>query len=247
MSSPRSGRETPRSRADTRTARILCRAAVALILLLPALSAPCACGKGREDAVKSAFAGYRGRHVLFVSKAERRLYVYDRNCAVVAFYKIAYGLNPDGKNKLHAGDNRTPEGRYTIIEILSMDASPDTAAYKKLKRMNEIYFRARDGHYKYGRPSVDLGDNAYGPRYYLLDYPNGDDRLRYEKALRRGLVPMRRGAYESIGSGIAIHGNNDEASIGHLASSGCVRMYNLDIIDLEKYIQIRTPVIISAR
>ncbi len=242
MSSSRSGNETRLSPAEKGAAGVR-RIAIALILV--SLCAPYACGKDREDAVRDAFANYRGRHLLYVIKAERRLYVYNRDCEIVARYKIAYGLNPDGKNKLYAGDNRTPEGKYKIVEILSMDASPGTAAYNNLKRMNEIYFRARDGHYRYGKPSIDLGDNAYGPRYYLLDYPTGRDRLRYQRALRKGLIPRRRGAYESIGSGIAIHGNNDEASVGFPASSGCVRMYNLDIIDLEKYIQLGTPVIIS--
>ena len=48
----------------------------------------------------------------------------------------------------------------------------------------------------------------------------------------------------SIGGGIAIHGNNDPDSIGHLATSGCIRMLNDDVIELEQFIQIGTPVYI---
>jgi hypothetical protein len=94
---------------------------------------------------------------------------------------------------------------------------------------------------------VDLGDNAYGPRYYLLDFPTRQDILLYRQAVADGRIPKLNGKPAPIGSGIAIHGNNDEASVGQLASSGCVRMFNRDIIELEKYIQIHTPVIISRR
>ena len=176
---------------------------------------------------------------MYVSKRDMRLYVYNRQGDIVADYKIAAGMNSDKKSKLYAGDNRTPEGVYRIIEIWSMDAQKNTPAYKKLMKYNQVYFRARDGHYRFGRPDADLGDNAYGPRFYLLDYPTKEDVMRYERAVAEGEVPVVRGNVAPIGWGIAIHGNNDEASIGHLSSSGCIRMYNNDIIDLEKYIESR--------
>ncbi|MCU0843929.1 MAG: L,D-transpeptidase [Spirochaetes bacterium] len=203
-----------------------------------------ACGNGQEPEISRAFEGFKGAYVLSVDKRSFMLRVHERRGGVVAAYRVAYGLNPDRSTKLHAGDNRTPEGLYRIIEMLSMDAHPGTAAYKKLRAMNGVYFRARDGHFRHGRPDIDLGDNAYGPRFFLLDYPLERDRARYAVAVAAGSVPRVRGGYAPIGHGIAIHGNNDEASIGHLATSGCVRMYNRDIIELEKYLVIGTPVII---
>ncbi len=214
------------------------------ILMLAAAAAYLSCGSSREADVVRAFEGFRGNYVLSVDKRTFMLRVHDRGGKVAAEYRIAYGLNPDRLTKLHAGDNRTPEGTYRITEMLSMDAHPASAAYGKLLAMNRVYFRARDGHYKYGRPEVDLGDNAYGPRFFLLDYPLERDRERYNAALARGGVPRSRGGYAPIGHGIAIHGNNDDASIGHLSTSGCVRMYNRDIVELEKYLMIGTPVII---
>lgn len=206
-----------------------------------------ACSADRSDTVRKAFARFGGRYVLYVSKKDSRVYVYGRDLKVAASYRSACGLNPDGKRKLYSGDNRTPEGEYRIVDILSMDAQKDSDAYRKLMMMNRIYFRAREGHYKYGKPSVDLGDNAYGPRFYLLDYPNKADTVRYEEAVKRGEVPLKKGSPLPIGYGIALHGNNDEDSIGGLATSGCIRMYNEDIVEMEKYIMIGTPVIISAR
>ncbi len=41
-----------------------------------------------------------------------------------------------------------------------------------------------------------------------------------------------------------IHGNNEPRSIGHQASSGCIRMYNEDVIDLYERVKIDTPVVV---
>lgn len=117
---------------------------------------------------------------------------------------------------------------------------------KKLKAMNNVYFKAKDGHSMFGRKDVDLGRNAYGPRFYRLDYPNSIDKKRYKKAIENDEIPKVNGRFLSIGSGIAIHGNKDPASIGNLSSSGCIRMHNKDIIKLERYIRLKTPVIISS-
>ncbi len=203
------------------------------------------CASPEQKAVKEAFASFEGKYVIFVSKPRFMLYVYNREGEAVRSYPIAYGLNPDKKPKRYQGDDRTPEGTYRIVEILSMDADRSSEPYRKLKRMNEIWWRARDGHYKFGKKNEDLGDNAYGPRFYLLDYPNDDDRRRYTDAVAKSQVPMKNEKAVPIGHGIAIHGNNDPDSIGKLATSGCVRMFNNDIIELEKYIVLGTPVIIS--
>lgn len=190
---------------------------------------------------KKLFAEYNGNYVLVASKKNFMLYVIGRE-GIAARYPMAYGLNPDKKKKMYQDDDRTPEGIYHINEILSMDAPRHTDSYKKLYKMNKVYFRAKDGHHKFGLPHVDLGDNAYGPRFYRISYPNEDDTKRYNKALLKGTLPLINGRPPGIGFGIAIHGNNDPGSIGHLATSGCIRMYNDDIIELEQYIQIGTPI-----
>lgn len=172
--------------------------------------------------------------------------MYGRDLKTVAGYRIAYGSNPDRNPKLHEGDNRTPEGLYRVNEILSMDADKKSPSYKTLKKMNKKFFRARDGHGKFGMPDTDLGDNAYGPRFFGLDYPNGGDRKRYRKAHSSGTLPAKPdGTAPGIGWGIGIHGNNDENSVGNLSSNGCIRMYNNDIVEFEQYVQMGTPVILS--
>ncbi len=212
--------------------------AVVVMLLL-------ACSEHRyyEKKGQEILQKYKGNYVIVVSKKNFSLFVVGRN-GIAAYYKIGYGLNPDRKTKLYANDNRTPEGLYYITEILSLDAPKNSEAYRKLYEMNKVYFKAKDGHYKFGHPDIDLGDNAYGPRFYRISYPNDNDKARYEEAKVKGLLPVKDGKVPSIGGGIALHGNNDPDSIGHLSSSGCIRMFNDDIIELEQYIQIGTPVLI---
>jgi len=224
------------------------KAAWTICILTAAIAAAASlvsCGNKRGEAVRDAFRDFQGKYVIFVSKREFVLYVYDRELRVVKRFPIAYGLNPDRKPKLYRGDNRTPEGVYRVTEMLSMDADRSTASHRKLRAMNAVFWRARDGHSRFGDPRADLGDNAYGPRFFLLDYPNAGDLQRYREALGRNGIPIQGGVAAPIGHGIAIHGNNDPSSIGHLATSGCVRMYNNDIVELERYIIEGTPVIIS--
>jgi len=209
-----------------------------VIILQPARAA-------KKDAIRRAFAGFSGGYVIYISKKSFSLEVYDRSVSPVARYLIAYGSNPDGKPKLHRDDNRTPEGVYYVKEILSMNADSDSPSYRKLRDMNRIYFRAANGHHKFGSPGTDLGKNAYGPRYFTLSYPNAGDKKRYRRALAHGAIPRINGRLPGIGSGIAIHGNNDVHGIGHRSSSGCIRMYNRDIIKCERYIRLGTPVIIA--
>ncbi|HOJ50403.1 MAG TPA: L,D-transpeptidase [Spirochaetota bacterium] len=188
---------------------------------------------------KNELQKYKQDYIIYVNKKEFKLYVLNKNLEKLEEYSVSLGLE-EGR-KLVAGDNKTPEGIYYVTEILSLDAPKDSIAYKKLVEMNNIYFRAKDGHFKYNRPKEDLGKNAYGPRFFRLSYPNKEDIKRFLLAKKRGDIPKN----SSIGGGIAIHGTNDEPSIGHRASSGCVRLKNEDIVKLDKYIKIDTIVIIE--
>lgn len=54
---------------------------------------------------------YKADYVL-VDKAERKLYL-QVNGKIVKEYRVAFGANPKG-HKLQEGDERTPEGKYTL-------------------------------------------------------------------------------------------------------------------------------------
>jgi lipoprotein-anchoring transpeptidase ErfK/SrfK len=51
-------------------------------------------------------------------------------------------------------------------------------------------------------------------------------------------LTMRNGEY-------AIHGTDNPASIGGFVSHGCIRMYNRDIQELYRLVQVGTPVIVE--
>lgn len=65
---------------------------------------------------------------------------------------------------------------------------------------------------------------AYGP--WFLRLYTGKDRTKSGKTWK----------------GIGIHGTHDPASIGTLASEGCIRMHNEDIAELKSLVKIGTPV-----
>ena len=41
-----------------------------------------------------------------------------------------------------------------------------------------------------------------------------------------------------------LHGTNEPLSIGHAVSSGCIRLFNHDIIDLYERARVGTPVVV---
>lgn len=202
------------------------------------------CKKGGDKIPENIFDSTSARFAIVISKEKFILSVYDLDFNKVVSYKMGYGSNRDMRPKLHQNDKRTPEGMYRINEILSMDASRETESYRKLKHMNGVYFSSKSGYSKFNNQEADLGDNVYGPRFLSIDYPNERDRENYSKALEKGEIPLVKGSPLSIGYGIAIHGNNDEESIGNLCSSGCIRMYNRDIVELDRFVEIGTPVFI---
>ncbi|MEC7377931.1 MAG: L,D-transpeptidase family protein [Pseudomonadota bacterium] len=71
----------------------------------------------RADARIPTPGAYSGADIptiseVVVRKGERRLYLMDGD-AVVSSYRISLGDNPEG-HKLYEGDERTPEGNYTL-------------------------------------------------------------------------------------------------------------------------------------
>ncbi|HDQ25520.1 MAG TPA: L,D-transpeptidase [bacterium] len=213
---------------------------------------------------------YPHAYFIYVDKEAKELKLIDRQLDVKKVYKIASGAQKG--NKLYRGDMRTPEGVYSITEIYSYAkpwwveafeervkeadaAGRDTktlkdglkarvdkyeAGKRRLSSMNALHLKASDGHRKFGSDE-DLGTDAYGPVFMRINYPDAGDRKRHNEAKAKGLVPQGRG----IGGGIAIHGTNDGESLGHDATTGCVRLNNSGIEELARYVQKGMMVIIE--
>lgn len=56
--------------------------------------------------------------------------------------------------------------------------------------------------------------------------------------------PMGVAAMTLHGTEYAIHGTNNDQSIGRFASYGCIRMHNSDILDLYSRVNVGTPVVV---
>lgn len=57
--------------------------------------------------------------------------------------------------------------------------------------------------------------------------------------------PMGAAALTLRGGEYAIHGTNRPGSIGGFVSYGCIRMYNRDIVELYRLVDVGTPVIVE--
>ena len=80
----------------------------------------------------------------------------------------------------------------------------------------------------------DVGASLYH-RALLIDYPNAADRRDHAEAVRRGLVPPRRGP----GGLIEIHGSGAR---GQDWTNGCVALSNDDVDRLFPEVEVGTPV-----
>jgi len=189
---------------------------------------------------------YEPHYFIYVKKKNFKLYIIDMTGKIVDEFKIAIGKKKKFERKLYQYDNGTPEGLYFVTEILSISAPTNTYSYKKMKIMNSVYFKASEGYHLWGNPDKDLGSQAYGPRFFRLNYPNEDDLKRYSMLKDKGKIPKdKEGNFRGTGGGIGIHGTNDPPSIGHRISSGCIRMHNKDVTKLDKYLKIGSPVYIE--
>lgn len=79
-------------------------------------------------------------------------------------------------------------------------------------------------------------------RFLALDYPNAEDRARFEALKRSGAIPRNA----SPGGGIGIHGTwpNDDYMIDRYKNwtNGCISLKNGDVQDLYAFIPVGTPV-----
>ncbi len=199
-----------------------------------------------ESKIRKIINSYNPDYFIYIKKKKFKLFVINSNGSIIKIFNIAIGKKKNFGRKIYQGDKGTPEGLYFITEILISTAPTNSLSYKKLKKINSVYFKAKDGFHKWGKPWEDLGRDAYGKAFYRLSYPNQEDIKHYKKLLREGKIPKNKnGKYVGLGSGIAIHGTNDPPSIGHMISSGCIRMLNDDILLLRHYIKVGTPVYIE--
>ncbi len=94
---------------------------------------------------------------------------------------------------------------------------------------------------------VDKISHPRWSRFLRLDYPNLQDRLRYQKDLAGGNIPKWTNGYPGVGGDIGIHGSDKEnfnqAKINW--TLGCVSLVNKDVQELDNLVSAGTLVYIK--
>jgi len=152
-----------------------------------------------------------------VDISEQRLYLIENNL-VKASYPISTSKYGEGSIQ---NSFKTPLGEHSIKEMIGEEAEINTIFTSRIntKRSATIIDQFEDT------------DNDYvTSRIIWLD---GE-----EEGFNKG------GNVDSFRRYIYIHGTHEEGLIGTKASHGCIRMFNYDVIELFKLVNIGTKVLI---
>ena len=152
-----------------------------------------------------------------VDISEQRLYLIE-NSLIKASYPISTSKYGEGSIE---NSFKTPLGKHSIKEMIGEEAEINTIFTSRIntKRSATIIDQFEDT------------DNDYvTSRILWLD---GE-----EDGLNKG------GNVDTFRRYIYIHGTHEEGLIGTKASHGCIRMFNYDVIELFKLVNIGTKVLI---
>ena len=152
-----------------------------------------------------------------VDISEQRLYLIENNL-IKASYPISTSKYGEGSIE---NSFKTPLGEHSIKEMIGEEAEINTIFTSRIntKRSATIIDQFEDT------------DNDYvTSRIIWLD---GE-----EEGFNKG------GNVDSFRRYIYIHGTHEEGLIGTKASHGCIRMFNYDVIELFKLVNIGTKVLI---
>lgn len=103
------------------------------------------------------------------------------------------------------------------------------------------------GHFRVGEK---IGEGAQPGEIFKSRVPTGEcgteddpeDRVQTRILWLEGLDPENANTRERY---IYIHGTNAESQLGMPKSHGCIRMSNLDVIDLYEQVEVGAPVVIE--
>ncbi len=144
---------------------------------------------------------------IVVDISEQKLYLYEGHQAtadnLVESYPVSTSKYGIGSR---AGSNKTPLGRHSIKDKIGAGA-PEGMIFKARRRTGRLAEINAKG----------VGDLVTSRIMWLKGLEPG-------KNSGRGVDSYKRYIY--------IHGTAEEYKIGEVASHGCVRMYNRDVIDL---------------
>ena len=155
---------------------------------------------------------------IMISAVEQLMYCYEKD-EMIKTYSVSTGKN--GLGEL-SGSECTPRGWHCVHSIIGLD-----------NLINSVF----------------VGRQWTGEIYnseLALKYPHRDwilTRIMQLDGLELGR--NKGGDVDSLQRYIYIHGTPDTTLLGKPGSHGCIRMRNMDIIELAKWIKIGCPVCIE--
>jgi len=152
----------------------------------------------------------------------QRLYLwepYPEGDMLIREYPVSTAKNGLGET---SGSYCTPRGRHRIAEKIG-DAQPMLAVFKARVPTGEIWSRELAS----SKPDCD----------WILT------RILWLEGMEEG--KNKGGTVDSHNRYIYIHGTDEEHLIGAPVSHGCIRMKNLDVLDLFNLVEEGTEVLIT--
>lgn len=145
---------------------------------------------------------------------------------IMLFFSFGYGsilVDAATKDQLIVINKKTNQLAFFENGKLIKTYSVATGKTPKLTPEGSFYIREKIKNRPYYTKNIKGGDpkNPLGDRWLGINYNE------------RGTFP------------IAIHGNNNEKSIGKYVSAGCIRMHNKEIRELFEKLQVKTKVVIT--
>jgi len=150
--------------------------------------------------------------------SQQRLYL-KQNDDLIKSYPISSSKYGEGSTE---NSNMTPLGLHVIKEKIGTDVPINTLFISRINTKRTVNIENSRNKTK---------DDHITSRILWLD------GLEEGKNKGKGVDSYSRYIY--------IHGTHEEGLIGEKASHGCIRMLNIDVIDLYNYVNIGTEVYIS--
>lgn len=158
------------------------------------------------------------KQFIYISASQQMMHCFENDNAYKV-YSISTGKNGLGEKN---GSGCTPRGWHQIYSCIGLDV-PINSVFVSREHTGEIY-----------TPAVAL---QYPQRDWILS------RILQLDGLEEGR--NRGGDVDSLQRYIYIHGTPDSTELGKPASHGCIRMRNVDVVELALWVAIGTSVYIE--
>ena len=155
-----------------------------------------------------------------VNISKQELALFDDAGQLVRSYTVSTALNGPGEE---ANSNCTPRGKH-IIRAKIGAGQPVNTVFKRRRPSGEIY-----------TPALGV---QHPDRDWILT------RILWLSGCEPGY--NRLGTCDTMRRYIYIHGTTAERGVGVPRSHGCINMLNEDMLELFDYVQVGTPVNITA-